>query len=979
MADHTCERCGYSMPNVHRLVKHLSRLLPCPAAHSVKEPAVLLQELGREALPIYECEACKKVLSSKSSLQMHQRACAAFTPTLAAVVPDREVPPPKLDISGLLDGGEFDGALINAHFHRNDFVIDIEDVWKWYGLCDKKSVKRHIEKHLKPEQFRIYNDGGHGVHQNVRVTVAGFKQLCTHARTLQAGRVHDIIVRSIGEPPAAAVRGANPSPAGITTMEITPCCFIMHGGDNDGWKIRKTPENRVSVYDIIDVAMSDRCRHSVFYELAIAHPDIIGNHMLSELHMFSGQGQRPTPVIDVQCVVSIMNLLPGSSAVAFRQKWGGDLVRAIGGDAMLINIDDVPEPPTPVVTIGTIESTVSHIVMRGGDGDGKKVRKTPDNLVSVYDLIEMVMNTTWGRDTFLGLKSRHREVVGLAGKFHLFPGAGQKPTPIVDARGAATIINLLPGPMAAAFRAECMDFTGGGALAEVMVELEDEASGSGSTDAFQADVSDTTPADGDVATGNEVIIEETPENVPNDDVGLDEMAAGETPDGDTIPIDECDVAAGDEEIIEETPENVLVGDVGLACDTTCSSGQGGEVDVARPMHTGDGAGPSRQVASTIPMYPNTSVLLRMLKEKMTGEEQRTFVDSFHMYLHHDRNNAFVIELDDVWECLGFSRNDNAKRALEKHLKVYVHYKIFPEKDGETSSLPKEEQSGDGNDEKRGGSNKQRIMMTVNGFKQYCMSACTERASKVREYYITMEDVMFEYLRSLVPNSTEHALFVTPVERSIVSVERLRETEDLFDLGVSTSFLPPNCVYVINVGCDAYGNDVNKFGMTEDVNERMKAHRSEYKYMKIVFIISLGEYAARPAEDTIKYFSLVRERIIEVSVSDKKHRECFTTTRADRDIVTDGIMDMVKRHHGPKILTVSYKGRTEAYHHDEKMPKPHWADCLGPLGSGSVALEIEKEKTKQVEMQTNVELAKVELEKMRIQLQIAQLARLPITA
>ena len=92
------------------------------------------------------------------------------------------------------------------------------------------------------------------------------------------------------------------------------------------------------------------------------------------------------------------------------------------------------------------------------------------------------------------------------------------------------------------------------------------------------------------------------------------------------------------------------------------------------------------------------------------------------------------------------------------------------------------------------------MMTVNGFKQYCMSACTERASKVREYYITMEDVMFEYLRSLMPNSTEHALFVTPIERSIVSVERLHETEDLFDLGVSTSFLPPNCVYVINVGC-----------------------------------------------------------------------------------------------------------------------------------------------------------------------------------
>ncbi|PNG98982.1 hypothetical protein TSOC_015247, partial [Tetrabaena socialis] len=57
-------------------------------------------------------------------------------------------------------------------------------------------------------------------------------------------------------------------------------------------------------------------------------------------------------------------------------------------------------------------------------------------------------------------------------------------------------------------------------------------------------------------------------------------------------------------------------------------------------------------------------------------------------------------------------------------------------------LPKEEQKA----EHRGGSNKEHILLTIHGFKQLCMSANTEKGRRVREYYISMEEILFEYTR-----------------------------------------------------------------------------------------------------------------------------------------------------------------------------------------------------------------------------------------
>lgn len=52
-----------------------------------------------------------------------------------------------------------------------------------------------------------------------------------------------------------------------------------------------------------------------------------------------------------------------------------------------------------------------------------------------------------------------------------------------------------------------------------------------------------------------------------------------------------------------------------------------------------------------------------------------FLSSFYCYLNYDKEQDFVIKLNDIWKWLGFSRIDLCKRVLEKHFVKDIDYKI----------------------------------------------------------------------------------------------------------------------------------------------------------------------------------------------------------------------------------------------------------------------------------------------------------------
>ena len=117
-----------------------------------------------------------------------------------------------------------------------------------------------------------------------------------------------------------------------------------------------------------------------------------------------------------------------------------------------------------------------------------------------------------------------------------------------------------------------------------------------------------------------------------------------------------------------------------------------------------------------------------LKERFNTTNQQLFINNYYMYNKYDKKNDYVVDLDDVYEEIGFINKGNAKRLLEKYFKIDIDYKVF---------LRSEENLN-------GGKNKQQIMMNVVTFKKFCMRANTKEAEKIHDYYIDMEEIILEY-------------------------------------------------------------------------------------------------------------------------------------------------------------------------------------------------------------------------------------------
>ena len=139
------------------------------------------------------------------------------------------------------------------------------------------------------------------------------------------------------------------------------------------------------------------------------------------------------------------------------------------------------------------------------------------------------------------------------------------------------------------------------------------------------------------------------------------------------------------------------------------------------------------MASTSLVIPGVADgdLLALLRRRLSGEQQQLFLSSFAAYVQSDPENDFVIPLGaDTVKWLGYRRKDVVVRALQKALKEGTDYRVF--------HFPAENPLG--------GRPTQEYLLTPNGFKQLCMVADTTKARQVREYYIAMESVVFQWTR-----------------------------------------------------------------------------------------------------------------------------------------------------------------------------------------------------------------------------------------
>lgn len=118
-------------------------------------------------------------------------------------------------------------------------------------------------------------------------------------------------------------------------------------------------------------------------------------------------------------------------------------------------------------------------------------------------------------------------------------------------------------------------------------------------------------------------------------------------------------------------------------------------------------------------------LLNFIKDKLTDDEQLLFAESFHLYLQYDSEKDFVIDLDNIYKWLGFTRKNNAKRLLISKFIINTDY-IIKEMNAPIGAF------------KKAGKTEEQILMNIKTFKKFCMKADTKRSDTILDYYIKLE-------------------------------------------------------------------------------------------------------------------------------------------------------------------------------------------------------------------------------------------------
>ena len=91
------------------------------------------------------------------------------------------------------------------HDARQDFVINLDDVWRWLGFQSKFNAKRLLEKYFRIEtdyklllrqaaEQSAHIKGGHNK-ENIMLNIETFKKFCLKAGTKKADEIHDYYIK----------------------------------------------------------------------------------------------------------------------------------------------------------------------------------------------------------------------------------------------------------------------------------------------------------------------------------------------------------------------------------------------------------------------------------------------------------------------------------------------------------------------------------------------------------------------------------------------------------------------------------------------------------------------------------------------------------------------------------------------------------------------------------------------------------------
>ena len=271
-----------------------------------------------------------------------------------------------------------------------------------------------------------------------------------------------------------------------------------------------------------------------------------------------------------------------------------------------------------------------------------------------------------------------------------------------------------------------------------------------------------------------------------------------------------------------------------------------------------------------------SKLVTKIQHNFSDDEQQLFVASFYSFLNYNKNTDFVIDLDNIWKWLGYNKKEKAYLLIKKHFTINIDYKcLLP--------LKGEQKKGSG------GHNKDKIFLTINAFKSFCLKSCTRKADQIHSYYIKLEETLQEVINEesnelrLQLEKKDNLIHQSEIEKEIIREKTLIEQ------------FPDNtqCIYYGKIDNVSSNNEkLIKFGCSNFLSNRIDRHKKTFSNFRLLNVFKVDN--KNQIENAIKQHNVLSSFRRAIQINNVCYNELLSVQQLSfedldkiiKDIITD---------------------------------------------------------------------------------------------
>jgi hypothetical protein len=200
----------------------------------------------------------------------------------------------------------------------------------------------------------------------------------------------------------------------------------------------------------------------------------------------------------------------------------------------------------------------------------------------------------------------------------------------------------------------------------------------------------------------------------------------------------------------------------------------------------------------------------LIKESKINKE---FIKDFfgiQKNMLYEKYKPFIIDLDDIAYWLDAKKGNLKDTLIKNYLNKFDYIiisSLLVDQKQNTSLRVNPDQT------KKGGQNKETVLLTTECFKMLCMRSNTKKANKVRQYYIALEKLIDEYKDNLITHQTKKI--------------------EILENDLKKEPLPKEGYCYIYLETDELGYKYYRLGQSGNLQKRFNNHNSSSVHKKIL--------------------------------------------------------------------------------------------------------------------------------------------------